>query len=314
MKKLTNTIILILVFCGTTYAQSDTPSVDRKIPSLNGHSFLSTSYLGSSFVTTSLQADLGVGSTSWLKIPGIMIDDYEILSFEGKILFFDMNVQYQQRFTPWLAMYMSFKMSGRLGTDMSTIMADGVNTLTGGNIGWLIRIKHTNKFNLSGTVYLNNITGNFINVTEYFEEIINNDPYPSVVKKVPAMSVGAGVRGAYAFNSIFGLQFQLDYAYGESLERTKTKGYFSGGFLGDVDFMPKHKVPIGLALGYALSSSPEIVMNDGGVSNLFLCKIGYTGSNDFELGVQFTYYNTHLKSIDEKPFISKAMLTLKFYF
>lgn len=314
MKKLIYLLIILSSCSGLLNAQTvDTPAI-KKIPTLNGHTFLSTSYLQSSFVATSLQADIGIGSTSTLKIPGIIIDDYEILSFEGKLLFVDLNVQYQQRFNPWLALFISAKMAGRLGTDMSSIMADGVNTIVGGNIGWLVRIKQTDKLNLSGTVSLNNITGNFINVTKYFDEIINNEPYPSVIKKVPAMTAGIGFRGAYAFSPTFGLQFNLDYAYGESLERGASKAYFSGGILGDVDFNPKYKVPVGLALGYSMSSAPEIVMNDGGFSNLFLGKIGYTGSQDFELGVQYTYYNVDLKSVNDKPFISKIMLTLKFYF
>jgi hypothetical protein len=67
-------------------------------------------------------------------------------------------------------------------------------------------------------------------------------------------------------------------------------------------------------LGYAITSAPEIVMGDGGMSHLISGKIGYTGSDDFELGVQYTYYNVNLKSVDEKPFISKILLILKFYF
>ena len=173
---------------------------------MNGHTFPSSSHLGSSFITTHLQADLGFGLTSTLKIPGIVIDDYEIFSFEGQILFFNTSVQYQQRFTPWLALYFSFGMAGRVGTDISTIMADGVNTLSGGDIGWLIRITRSEKFNLSGTIRVQNLTGNFINVTDYFRDIINNVPDPSVTKKVPAMLVGAGIRGAYAFNPTFGFQ------------------------------------------------------------------------------------------------------------
>ncbi len=314
MKKIISIIIVALVFYGTINAQSVNTDTKDLIPKLNGHSFLSSTYLQSSFITTSLHANLGVGSTSMLKLPGIKIEDIEIASFEGKIMFFNVDVQYQQRFTPWLAMFLSFKMSGRLGTDISTIMADGVNTVSGGDIGWLIRIKHTEKLNLSGAVYVSNISGNFINLSKYFEQLINEDPYPSAMDKVPAMSVGVGLRGAYAFNASYGLQFEADYAYGESLDRSKTQGYFSGGILGDLNFMPKHNVPLGLALGYSLSTAPEVVMNNGGASNIFLGKLGYTGSNDFELGLEVSYYNVELKTVDQKPFITKAMLMLKFYF
>lgn len=314
MKKILYTVIFTLILNGTMNAQADTSLSDNKIPTLNGHTFVSSSYPKNSFVTTSLRADIGFGMTSSVTIPGITVGDYQLLAFEGNILYINLNVQYQQRFTPWLALFLTMKMAGRVGTDMSTIMVDGVNTLTGSSVGWLLRIRNTKKFNLSGTIQVNKMTGNFINVSEYFEEIINNAPNPSVTKQVPALSVGVGARGAYAFSPTYGLQFQLDYAYGESLERTKTQGYFSGGVLGDVNFLPKHNVPIGLALGYSLSSAPEIVMDNGGYSSLFLGKIGYTGSKDFELGLQYSFYNVNLRSIDDKASISKITLMLKFYF
>ena len=268
----------------------------------------------SSFVSTSVQADLGFGSTSILTLPGIDIGDYEILSFKGQLMFFDVDASYQQRFTPWLAMFVSLKMAGRVGTDMSTIVTDGVNTLSGGDIGWLIRITQTDRLNLSGAITISSITGNFINVRGYFEELINNEPYPTITKTVPSMIASLGLKGAYAFNPSYGLQFNLAYGYGESLERGNSQGYFAMGVLGDLDFNPRRQVPIGLGLGYTLSSAPVIMMHDGGAASLFLGKIAYTGSDDFELGLQFTYYKITLSSIDDKPFVKKAMLNFKFYF
>jgi len=314
MKHLIYFFIILNMCSSRLYSQSSETQIERKVPTLNGHMFPSVSYLRSSFIVTSLQADLGYGITSGLSLPGIMIDDHEILSFEGKILFADMDVQYHQRFTPWLSFFLSLRMAARIGNSMSTILVDGVNTISGSDIGWLVRIMKTDKFNLAGAIKLSNVTASLINVTDYFEEIINDEPYPSVIKKVPGMTAGLGLRGAYAFNPTYGLQFNADYTFGESFERGSSGRYFMGGFLGDLDFNPKHKVPIGLAMGYTISSSPAYVMDEGGISNLILGRIGYTGSDDFELGLQFTYYNAYLKSVEEKPFVKKVMLTLKFYF
>jgi hypothetical protein len=309
-----NVIILLITLCIAlgSNAQTETPMI--KVQLLNNHVFPSLNGFGSSFINTSLQANIGFGSTAKLKIPGLIIDDNEILSFEGKVLFMNVNVKYQQRFTPWLSMYFSFALAGRLGTDISTILVDGVNTMNGGSIGWLIRIKQTQKLNLSGTINVKNLTGNFINLTQYIEDIIEDNPNPGIFQKTPAMNMGIGVFGAYAFNSKYGMQFSAGLAYGESFERKKNKSYFSAGILGDVDFMPKNNVPVGFALGYTLSSAPEIIMNNSGTTNIILGKIAYTGANDYELGLQFNYYNLKLESIGEKPFITKIALVLKFYF
>ena len=314
MKRTINIFIILALCWGALGAQSSEAPVKEKYPSLNGHRFPSTSYMRSAFISTHVQADIGFGKTSELEIPGIPVGDYEILSFTGQLIYVDLDVQYQQRFTPWLALFVTAKMSGRLGTDMSTIMADGVNTLSGAQIGWLFRIINTQKFMFSGSVQLNRMKGSFISLPDYIEEIIDNEPYPTIIKDVPSMTAGMGLRSAYAFNSSWGLQFYLDYLYGESFERAHSQGYFSAGVLGDVDFFPKHELPLGLTLGYLLSTSPVIVMENGGSSNLFIGKIRYSGSDDYELGLQFTYFSAYLKSIEDKAFVTKAMLCFKFYF
>lgn len=295
-------------------SQTSTSSSEKKVPVLYGHTFPSMGQFRSSFINTSLDANLGFGLTSPFSIPGFEIGEYTIGAFEGQILFFNMSVQYQQRFTPWLSLFISTETAGRVGTEMTTIMVDGVNTITGGSIGWLVRIMHKEKFNLASSIYLNNVTGNVINVSQYFEDLINNVPDPSVVKKIPTMNLGLGIQGAYAFNPTFGLQFQADMAYGESFERSESKAYFSGGLIGDVDFMPKHEVPINLALGYQLTSTPAIIMSEGGATSIITGKLGYSGSDDFELGAQFTYYNASLQTVEDKPTITTIMLMLKFYF
>jgi hypothetical protein len=322
MRKLIYLFIIITVCSGSVVAQatdsiadlSADSSSDSKTQILNGHRFPSTSYMRSAFVSTSVQADLGFGATSALTLPGISVGENEILGFTGKLIYIDLDVQYQQRFTPWLALFISAKMAGRVGSDMSTMLVDGVNTLMGGDIGWLVRIKETEKFMLSAAIKLTNIRGNFINIPEYFEELINNEPYPSVIKQVPGLTAGLGLRSAYAFNPTYGLQFSMDYMYGETLTRETSQSYIAGSILGDIDFYPKQEVPVGLALGYALSTSPALVMFDGGSANLVLFKIDYTGSDDFELGLQFNMYSTYLKSIDDKAFVKKVMLGFKFYF
>jgi len=314
MKKLVLIFIIFVTCFEYGNSQTTNSSSDKKIPVLYGHTFPSMGSYRSSFITTSLQASLGYGVTSPIRIPGVQIGDYTIGAFEGQILFFNMDVQYQQRFTPWLALFVSSRMAGRIGTEVTTIMVDGVNTLRGGSIGWLVRVLHKEKFNLAGSIYLNNVTGSVINVKEYFEDLINGADNPSVTKTIPTMSLGLGVMGAYAFNPTFGLQFQADMTYGESFERTDTKGYYSGGIIGDVDFMPKHKVPINLAFGYTLTTTPAIVMSEGGASSLYTGKIGYSGADEFELGAQFTYYNVNLKTVNDNPSINTVMLLLKFYF
>ena len=314
MKQFILFLIVVLLGFNSTIAQNKARIIEQKTPAINGHKFLSTNQLRSPIISTNLETNVGFGTTSVIKIPGIDIGDQNVFSFQGRIFYVDFNLEYQQKFTSWLSLLISIKMAGRLGSDVSTMIADGVNTVSGGNIGWLIKLKETEKFYLSGSIRASNITGSFINVGEYLQDVLSGNPYPSLSKKTPASTVGVGIRGAYAFNPIYGLQFNTEVFHGESLHRETTGTYYKFSLLGDVDFNESHDVPIALALGYSLSSTPEVSMDNNGFSSLYEGKIGYSGSSDFELGAQFTFYKIDLTTVESTTAISKIMLGLKFYF
>jgi hypothetical protein len=313
MKKLISAICFIL-FASGLIGQNGEDNLATKREHLNGHTFQQLSYFRTSFTSTHLNANIGFGTTPALKIATITIDTLKVFEFEGQVVFVDVTVRYQQRFTPWLAMYLQGNMAGRLGSDLSTILADGVNTLTGFELGWLIRFYQSKKLNLSANVHVVNASASFMNISKYFEDLINGAPNPSVTQTVPAMAVDVGITGGWAISPTWGLQFFGDIAYGESLEREATQAYYNAGIEGEIDFNPKYRVPIGLALGYVATNNPESVSANSGFSNIFMGKIGYSGSKEFELGLQFSYYDVSLRSVEQKVFVFKTMLMLKFFF
>jgi hypothetical protein len=314
MKKNIYVTILLILLSFITSAQDSIVKPDWKYPQLNGHRFPSVTTIKNSFISTNVRVDIGLGSTPKLVFPGLNIDEYELFAFEGKLMFVNGDVEYSQRFNSWLAIYFSYSLAARLGTSMSSILVDGVSTIYGGDIGWLIRIVKSKKVNLSGSLGLRNFTGNFINVVEYFDDLINDNPDPAVIKVVPAMSIGAGLHLAYAISPTFGLQFSSGYAYGESFLRDNTAGVFNCGIVGDADLGPAKNIPIGFALGYSISNLPEVLMNYDELSHRIIGKLSYTGAEDFELGAQFNYYSFKIPSVNEIHYITNATLSLKFYF
>lgn len=314
MKKIYHLFILILISTGIVSAQDESGNRDSKRNVLNGHTFQSTGVFRSPFISTDLQANVGFGSTPSLRITGVEIDGEELFAFEGKIAFVNAKVTYRQRFTPWLAMYISGDMAGRVGTNLTTILADGINTISGGRIGWLIRIKHSKKLLLAANIHVSNRTANVINVRKFVNDIINEESNPSVTNKIPAMVMEAGLRGAYAFNPTYAIQFFTELDYGESFQRENTQAYFSFGALGEMDLYPKHNVPVGLALGYVLTSDPESITANSGFSNILVGKLGYTASREFELGLELSYFNVELSSVEDNVSVAKALLVMKFFF
>ena len=109
MKKLLISITILVVSLNLGVAQTSSLSTDKKVTVLYDHTFPSMGHFRSSFINTSLSANLGFGLISLIRIPGIEIGEYNIGAFEGQILFFNMDVQYQQRFTPWLALFLQVR-------------------------------------------------------------------------------------------------------------------------------------------------------------------------------------------------------------
>jgi len=73
MKKYLNLIIAIFILLSVGFSQESNETNKIKAPKLNGHYFSSIDYMRSSFITTNVEANLGYGQTSKIKIPGITI-------------------------------------------------------------------------------------------------------------------------------------------------------------------------------------------------------------------------------------------------
>jgi hypothetical protein len=229
-------------------------------------------------------------------------------------LFTDAVVGYEQRFTPWLSLYFNTKMLGRFGTNAFTLLYDGINTIYGGDIGWHIRLMQTERFILSSSIFVENLEGSFINVKQFVDDVVNDVPYAAIIKDTPALRSGLSLESAYAFNATWGLQGEVTVNYGESFVRDKSKVTVFGGLFGDVDLYPKHHFPMGFGLGYMLGSRPELSMGSNGVLSMFVAKFSYTGSSDFDLGLEYITYKVKLNDRLDNTLISRMTLILRFYF
>ncbi len=304
----------IIFLSMSLYAQEGDGIIRVRKPNLNGHAFQTPANFSSSFVRTGLTTQLGFGFSSTVDVPALTIGDKTIQGFSGELMFMNIFLNYEQRFTDWLSLYAGFSITARVGSDIATILADGVNTINGGDVGWKVRFLQTKCLNLSGAAYVKNLSGSFINVKEYIDELLNGDPYPALSKNIPAMQAGAKLMGAYAINPTFGVQFNADLSYGESFARTKTTTYFTGGINIDADLKPATNVPVGVSAAYTHTTAPEVVMSNEGSVDIMGFKLAYTGSNDYEIAAVFSSYSLKINSVKQDSDISRIQLFLKFFF
>ncbi len=311
-------VIILTVFvglCGNGFAQNDTTKIILKKSMLNGHVFTSINSSNSAFISTFLNAELGLGNTGSLELPGLSIGDYDLLSFAGSVTFATTHIDYSQKINDWLALRLSTSLGGRVGSNMSTILIDGLNTFSGGSIGWDFRFVRKQKFQMTGSVFVKNIDGSFIDIAGYIKDIVNDNPFPQAIRNIPVVTAGVAAQGAYAFNKAYGLQFGADISYGESFTRNEQSFYSAMYISGDLDLMPRKNIPLGFAAGYKLSSDPEDTYLEFIYTSIYSGKIAYTGSSDFDLGLQFIANRVKLsEGVGETPIVLKTQFNFKLYF
>jgi hypothetical protein len=301
---------LLLYISTNSYGQEEI----NKIPELNGHVFVPNTYIVDPFMNSTFHLGVGFGSTGEYKYPIFDVDDKDIYGISGQLIFVTVALGYQQKIQDWVALYVNLSLAARVGTNIGSILAEGFSSINSFNLGWKIRLLERDKVKLSTLFGISNYNGTFLSISKFIEDIIDNQPYPSLVTNTPALNGNLGFQFAYGISELFGIKMNYLNSVGESLERGETAYYFSFGTGIDLNFYQKNDVPIGFSLAYLLSSRPEQIFRESGLSNGLNFKIAYTGTDDFVLGLQ-TYYTKLPVSQDRGNFNTFGFaFSLNYYF
>lgn len=307
---LTSLLIIFLLCWSVGYGQEE----NNKIPELNGHVFVPSTFFDDPFMNSTLALSVGFGSTGEYRYPIFDIDDDRIYGVSGQLIFIGVGLEYQQKIQDWASLFIKYRLAARIGTNIGSILAEGFSSINSFNIGWKIRLLEREKVKLSTLFGVSNYNGTFLSVRKFIDDVINNQPYPSLVTSTPALNGNLGFQFAYGISELFGLKLNYLNSIGESLERGETAYYFSFGTGVDLNLNRKYNVPLGFSLIYLLSSRPEQVYRESGRSNSISFKFAYTGTNDFILGLQ-TSYTTVPVSGELEPFSTVGVsFALMYYF
>lgn len=292
------TLISFLIISAVAYGSEpgdSTKLLNERYSILNGHKFLVNSNIGSPFINTYVQNRLGVGQTLDISIPETVIEG-QIVQLKGELIFTFLNLEYQQKIRDWLAFNASFDLRGRLGNKPGSLIAEGVDVAAGYEFGWLFKLYQNKEFMLSGSADVSNRSYTIIDLKDFIQGIIDSGKITEknrLVKDVPALRAGVGVRAAYAFNRVFGLSAYTNVKYGETVTYGADNDWFiSYGLALDADLLPKQKVPLGFLLGFFASNVPGAEGTFQSYPKNFILQINYTGNEDIVIGLEsnFQYY------------------------
>jgi hypothetical protein len=313
-KGLLKGICLLVIFSGLFISVKGQKDTLRKRPSLGEHTFTPVSFTNLPFTSTYFNTITGMGQTSNLVYKLNLIDGVDLRGLKGELTFVDLGFAYQQRVRDWLAAYVKINVSARVGTELQSILLQGVNTVNSFEIGWHIKLVDYNKIALSTIVELQNHSGSFISVAGFVKDILDGHPNPSLNRNVPLLGGATGMRFAWGINDFIGIKASADLMYGESFERGKNDFYYSHDIGVDLDFYPKFRIPAGMVFNYSVSTLPDLVYDTEDLAQMVRWKVAYTKAVDFSLGIEYSYQKIPLLPNEDPATVHAIALTARYYF
>jgi hypothetical protein len=290
-------------------------SQEIRRPNIGGHTFLSTDIVPDAFVRTYVRNSLGYAAAANLEYPSVVIGGDTLLSLEGNLSYATLGFEYQQAVKDWIALRVALDGRTRLGTQVSSIVLDGVTVNAGYDLRWLVRVHESSRTMLSGSLGLSQQTFTRIDVKGFVEDVIAGTPNPRIIDDVPALRSYAGAHLSWAISRPFGFTGILKGSYGETPWRDEPSGwgYEYGGTV-DFDAGPAWRVPVGLALGYLQQSSPSLTNNISGASRTGVLRIAYNAQPDFIVGIDVTRMWNREENRSNTLAANGGALTLRYYF
>lgn len=311
LMKLATILILIISSSSMVNAQNEQ---NNNLPNLNNHFFIPNSNTLSPFIKSHFAMNLGIAGSNDFENIILDIDGDPIIGLKGSLIFADLNFDYQQKIKDWIAFYLNVGVTARIGTELQSMLATGVNTVTAFKMGWLVNIAEGKRSMLSGSLQINNYSANFISIGDFIDDVINGVANPSISKRVPILNGGIGLRYAHGINELFGFQGFGGIAYGESYERGSLDITYTLGGLFDMNLATKTNTPLGFALFYNIYALPDLVQVKNNFSTNSGLKISYSGAPHFNLGLEISKLRVPIPNVEEKINSTSVTISSKYFF
>lgn len=301
--------LFALLLCTPAWAQEPTR------PSLGGHVFVSTDLVPDALVRTYVRNSIGYTKTAEFDYPPVVLGGDTLIALDGSLAYAVLGMEYQHAVRDWIAVRFGLGMRTRLGTQLSSLINEGMNVTSGLEFGWLVRLRQTERTALSGSLDVTRQTLTLIDLRQFVEDVIDGVPEPALIDDVPTVRSSAGLRFAWAASRPVGVTLLLEGSYGESPRRDEADSWEYGfGASVDFDVGAASDVPIGLALAYRETSLPALTTTDNGNVRQTLLRIAYNGKPDFliALDVMGVIDRENLES--DSVWSGGAAFSLRYYF
>ena len=206
-------------------------------PRLGKHLFSPLAGQSLPMVRTFTTANLGGGVSSGVKIPVVVVGGRPVNANVGSLAVLMAHARHEQAIKPWMSFYAEFGITGRLGTNVTSLLAQGINTAIGFDIGWKVRILEDDEWSVVTGLSLKDASFVNIDAIGWAESIIDSGFVGSDVPLLdtkPALRATWTSGAAHSFNEMFGVYAGL--AVGVARATGAVLGREIGVTLEEVDF------------------------------------------------------------------------------
>jgi hypothetical protein len=282
------------------------------------HRFMESDLVPLPIPTTNLLTSLGAGGA-----PDVQVQLFENTpsatprTVHGSLAYLTLNLGYQQAVNDWLAPWIDFGVSARMGANSVSLLSEGLSYQYTWELGWLMRIHQWKRSQLSATLNLWNSTWGFVELDQWARGVIDSGgvkPGNELYQEGLSLSGGGGLRYADAINPTLGWEAFAEGGVGEAPNRsTETSGYFRGGVMADLDLNATRRIPLGVALGYRYESFPGVEPNVKWHSNQAIFRIEYTAREAYAVAIESQVGSVPLSN-GRTTVISQMKLVTRYYF
>lgn len=293
------------------------PAAARELPrpSLAGHTFVSTDLVPDAFVRSYLRSSVGYAQAAQIDYPPRVVAGDTLSALNGNLVYALLSFEYQHAIRDWMAVRASLGMRSRLGTQVTSLVSEGVTVTNGFEFGWLARLRATTRTMLCGSLAVTNQTVTVIDPKQFAEDVANGVAEARLIDHVPTVRTAGSLRYAWAINRPFGVTVLTEGSYGESPRRRSPDSWeYALGASMDFDAGAAWGVPLGAALAYRRMSLPVITTTDNGDASETVLRLAYNGRPDFLISVDILGVLDRDNSRAQAVWAGGAAISMRYYF
>ncbi len=289
-------------------------SSQTKLPTSADHVFVPQDVIKNAQPTSFFSMVVGLQESEDVPLLNSDLPIIGPVDLEGEVLFVDFGIKASVKLKDWIAWRISYSAAVRAGTDVQSILFQGINSLTTFESLWQLRVWRTQKMTLSGTFGFNRIDGDFVDIAGYIESIRDGIPDPSVTRKVRSLTGEVGLLGSYAVNSVIGILFEGEVEIGDHVGVETARVFWSGRLGVDFNFNERYNFPLGIAVAGLSTTLPEFVVPVRRQAIAASVRFAYTGSDVFSISVATSNSWFPLENVDDRTTFRGFQLSGRFFF